>query len=74
MIATKYLLNLAKRAATDGHVEPVEIANLPKLIDKVYGDGDGQLEISDVVDAATEIGGELVDKATHLLEFIGHIF
>jgi hypothetical protein len=70
-LATKYLFNLAKRAATDGHVATAEIVNTPKLIDKVYGDGDGVFEMSDVIDAATEIGGNMLDKAERVLGFLG---
>lgn len=74
MIVTNYLFNLAKRAATGEHVYPVEIAKLPQIIDKAYGDGDGSLELSDVADAATEIGGEVLDKASHVIDFLGSIF
>ena len=74
MIVTNYLINLAKRAATGEHVYPVEIAKLPQVIDKVYGDGDGTLELSDVADAAKEIGGELLDKGTHVIDILGSIF
>ena len=73
MIVTSYLLNLAKRVANDGLVHKAEIANLPKLIDRTYGDGDGSLELSDVADAATEIGGELLGKASHAIEILGSI-
>ncbi len=73
-IAGKYLMNLAKRVATDEHVAPVEIVNTPKIIDKVYGDGDGALEFSDVVDAATDIGGDIIDKAGDVISFIADLF
>lgn len=74
MIVTSYLINLAKRAATGEHVYPAEIIKLPQVIDKAYGDGDGTLEFSDVADAATEIGGELLDKASHVIDILGSIF
>jgi len=74
MIVTNYLINLTKRAATGEHVYPVEIAKLPQVIDKAYGDGDGTLEFSDVADAATEIGGEMLDKASHVIDILGSIF
>lgn len=71
---SKYLINLAKRAATDGHVATAEIINAPKIIDKVYGDGDGVLEFSDAVDAVTTIGGNFVDKVEHVIDFFGDLF
>lgn len=73
-IAGKYLINLAKRAATGEHVATSEIVNAPRLIDKVYGDGDGTLEFSDVMDAVTEIGGNAMDKVGDVLSFIGDLF
>ncbi len=73
-IAGKYLMNVAKRAATGEHVATSEIVNVPKVIDKVYGDGDGTFELSDVVDAATEIGGNIIDKVEDVISFIGDWF
>lgn len=67
--AGKYLINLAKRAATGEHVATPEIVNAPRLIDKVYGDGDGTIEISDAVDAVIEIGGNVIDKVGNMLSF-----
>lgn len=74
IIAGKYLLNLAKRAATGEHVATSEIVNAPRLIDKVYGDGDGTFEFSDAVDAVTEIGGNLIDKVGDALGFLSDLF
>lgn len=74
MFVTSYLINLAKRAATGTDVHTAEIVNLPRLIDRTYGDGDGVFEFSDAADAVTEIGGELLDKAEHVLDFLGSIF
>ncbi len=73
-IASAYLKNLAKRVATGDHVASSEIVNVPRIIDKVYGDNDGVLEISDVVDAATEIGGNFIDKVTDVISFLSDIF
>lgn len=61
-----YLKNLAKRAATGEHVYPVEIVKLPQVIDKVYGDGNGTLDMSDIDDIATNVTEEIVDKAEHI--------
>lgn len=73
-IAGKYLINLAKRAALGEHVTTSEIVNAPKLIDKVYGDGDGVFELSDAVDAVTEIGGDVIDKVGDVIGFIADWF
>lgn len=51
MFVTSYLINLAKRAATGTDVHTAEIVNLPQLIDRTYGDGDGVFEFSDAADA-----------------------
>lgn len=72
--ATMYLHNLAKRVMSDGHVHPGEIANAPKLIDKVYGDGNGHLDLSDIDDIASNVTTEVVDTATGIWDFITSIF
>ncbi len=72
-LVTMYLTNLAKRAAR-GEAHPAEITRLPQLIDKSFGDGDGTLELSDIGDAVSEIGGEFLDKASSVLEFLGDLF
>jgi len=71
---TMYLHNLVKRAVTDGHVYPGEIAKAPKLIDKVYGDGDGHLDMSDLDDIASNVTSEVADKASDIWDFVTSIF
>jgi hypothetical protein len=73
-IGERYLRNLAMRVVKDNPVSPSELRFAPKLIDTVYGDNDGVFEFSDVVDAVTEIGITVVDKAGHLLGVIGGLF
>lgn len=68
-----YLKNLGKRVAKGEPVNPKEIGNLPKLIDRTYGDGDGVLEIQDLADAAVEIGGNIVDKVEFVADKIGDL-
>ena len=68
-----YLKNLGKRVAKGQPVNPKEIGNLPKLIDRTYGDGDGVLEMQDLADAAVEIGGNIVDKVELVADKIGDI-
>lgn len=65
---TWYIRNLAKRAMEE-KVHPAEISRLPKFIDKTFGDGDGVLEVSDVIDAVKEVGGEIVDKVGDVIDF-----
>lgn len=73
-ITAMYLHNLAKRALTDGKVYPGEIANAPRFIDKVYGNGDGHLDFDDISEIASNVGSEIADKAGDVLDFIGSIF
>lgn len=73
-IAGKYLFDLAKRVAAGELVPTSEVVNAPRLIDKVYGDGDGTFEISDAVDAVTEIGGNVIDKVGDVISIIGDWF
>ena len=61
-LATIYLKNLAKRVIVGGEVHPSEIRHLPKFIDKTFGDGDGILEMSDIVEATKEVGGDLFER------------
>lgn len=68
-----YLKNLGKRVAKGQHVNPKEIGNLPKLIDRTYGDGDGVFEMQDLADAAVEIGGNIVDKVEFVADKIGDV-
>jgi len=68
-----YLKNLGKRVIKGQQVNPKEIGNLPKLIDRTYGDGDGVLEMQDLADAAVEIGGNIVDKVELVADKIGDI-
>ena len=68
-----YLKNLGKRVVKGQQVNPKEIGNLPKLIDRTYGDGDGVLEMQDLADAAVEIGGNIVDKVELVADKIGDI-
>lgn len=72
--ATMYLRNLAKRALTDGKVYPAEVVKAPRLIDKVYGDGDGHLDWDDVVEIASNVGSEIADKAGDVWDIITSIF
>lgn len=73
-LATMYLHNLAKRAMTNGHIYPVEVGNAPKLIDKVYGDGNGTLDLSDLDDITSNVLDEVVDKAEFVWDVITSIF
>ncbi|MCQ2077459.1 MAG: hypothetical protein MJZ20_10650 [Bacteroidaceae bacterium] len=73
-LGTIYLHNLAKRAMTDGKVYPGEIANAPKVIDKVYGNGDGTLDWDDVTEVVSNIGSEIADKASDVWDFVTSIF
>lgn len=73
-IASIYLHNLAKRAITNGHVHPAEIRNAPKILDQVYGNGDGHLDMSDVTEIAKNVGEEIVDKASDIWDFVTSIF
>lgn len=68
-----YLKNLGKRVAKGQPVNPKEIGNLPKLIDRTYGDGDGILEMQDLADAVVEIGGNIVDKVEFVADKIGDV-
>ena len=68
-----YLKNLGKRVAKGQSVNPKEIGNLPKLIDRTYGDGDGVLEMQDLADAVVEIGGNIVDKVEFVADKIGDV-
>ena len=68
-----YLKNLGKRVAKGQPVNPKEIGNLPKLIDRTYGDGDGVLEMQDLADAVVEIGGNIVDKVEFVADKIGDV-
>ena len=69
-----YLHNLAKRVATGGPVHPAEIIKSPKIIDKVYGDGNGTLDSSDLNDIVFNVVDEVVDKAELVWEAITSIF
>lgn len=73
-ITTSYLINLAKRAITDGKVYPAEIANAPKLIDKAIGNGDGSLDLDDLTEVISDVGSEIADKAEDILDFFTSIF
>lgn len=68
-----YLKNLGKRVAKGQSVNPKEIENLPKLIDRTYGDGDGVLELQDFADAVVEIGGNIVGKVEFVADKIGDV-
>lgn len=69
-----YLHSLAKRVATGGNVYPAEIIKAPKIIDKVYGDGNGTLELSDMDDIVSNVVDEVVDKAELVWDVITSIF
>lgn len=71
-LVTSYLMNVAKRAAK-GEVHPGEIANLPRLIDKSFGDGDGVLEISDIADGVVQVASEVVEKIGDIGEVVGDV-
>lgn len=73
-LATLYLHNLAKRAVTNGRIYPAEVGNAPKLVDKVYGDGNGTLDLSDMDDIVTNVVDEVVDKAELVWDVITSIF
>lgn len=73
-IPTKYLFNVLKRAATDGKVYPGEYRVISKVIDSEYGNDNGVLEGSDVIDAVKEIGAEVVDTVGHAISVISHWF
>lgn len=73
-LAEIYLKNIAKRAIKGEHIGSGEIAKLPRLIDKTYGDDDGVFELSDVVDAATDIVSDVADKAESVWDVITSIF
>lgn len=68
-LETWYIKNLAKRAV-EGKTHPAEITRLPKFIDKTFGDGDGVLELSDVIDTVKEVGSEIVDKVGGVIDII----
>ena len=68
-LETWYIKNLAKRAI-EGKAHPAEITRLPKFIDKTFGDGDGILEVSDVIDTVKEVGSEIVDKVGDVIDII----
>lgn len=67
-LATWYIRNFAKRAI-EGKVHPIEISRMPKFIDQNFGDGDGVFEVTDVIDAVKEVGGEIVDKVGDVIDF-----
>lgn len=67
-LETWYIKNLAKRAM-EGKIHPAEISRLPEFIDKTFGDGDGVLEVSDVIDTVKEVGGEIIDKVGDVIDF-----
>ena len=48
-----YLRNLIKRGLEGDKIYSAEIAHLPKLIDSVYGDDNGQFDIDDIDDIVT---------------------
>lgn len=74
ILGKMYLHNLAKRAFTDGMIFPGEIQSASKLADKLYGDGNGTLNISDVDDIASNVTNEVIDKAGDIIDFITSIF
>ena len=65
-----YLHNLAKRAIKGEHVAQAEIVKAPKIVDKVYGDGDGDIDIDDVDDIVVNVATEVTDKASSVCDFI----
>lgn len=73
-ISTMYLHNLAKRVLTEGKVYPAEVANAPRLVDKVYGNGDGHLDFDDVSEIASNIGSEIADTAGEVFDFLTSLF
>lgn len=69
-----YLKNLAKRAANGEHIHQAEIVNLPKVIDKSLGNGDGVLSFDDIGDAVTSVGETIADTASDVIDFIISLF
>ena len=69
-----YLKNLAKRVVEGEHVYTSEIVNAPKVLDKVYGDGNGHLDFSDVDDIASNVGSEIAEAASNIWDFVLSIF
>lgn len=72
-LLTIYLSNLAKRAITGEKVYPGEIANAPKIIDQIYGNGDGKFDMDDVSEIVSNIGSEITDKAGDVWDFVTSI-
>ena len=72
-IAKMYLHNLAKRVMSDGKVYPAEVVNAPKIIDKVYGDGNGILDLSDVDDVISNLWEEVTDKVDTVIDVLSSI-
>ena len=72
--ASMYLRNLAKRAIMNEHIYPAEIVNAPRIIDKVYGNSDGQLNLTDIEEIANDAGSKIADAASEILDTITSIF
>lgn len=70
IIETIYLHNLLKRLIRGDHVVSSEVAKAPQIVDKVYGDGDGSLDMDDVDDIAVNVATEVADKVSSIWDFI----
>lgn len=72
-ITSMYLRNLIKRGLEGDKIYSAEIAHLPKLIDSVYGDDNGQFDIDDIDDIVTNVISEATDKVSDIWDFITSI-
>lgn len=68
-----YLKNLAKRAIKGEQISQSEIVHFPRVLDKTLGDGDGVLTVDDIDDILSNIGEEIVDKVTDVIDFFTSI-
>ena len=73
-ISSILLHQIAKKALKGEALSGVEVARAPQLIDKVYGNGDGHLDITDVDDIAINAVGEVVEKTSKVLDFLTSLF
>ena len=74
MIETIILHQILKKAIKGEALSGAEVARAPQLIDKVYGNGDGHLDITDMDDIAINVAGEVVDKTSKVLDFLTSLF
>ena len=69
-----FLHKVAKKAMKGEPLSSSEVSKTPQLIDKVYGDGDGDLDLHDVDDIAVNLATETTDKLSDFFDFITSLF